>query len=95
MNAKPLPYVWTEEPQTTALPVLPARPGYLVVSDELDARLKAASQRVEAGTDAEREAAEADVVAVWKDMEAHEADCREAARDEEFERNVSPREQLR
>lgn len=66
--------------------LLPARRGYATPSDELDANLKAASRRVlEAETEAEREAGEADVVAAWKAIEDYEADARQQETEEAFE----------
>jgi len=78
MNAKPLPYAWTKE-QLVSLPCLSASASYVVVPDDLQTRLDTASRRVaQATTPDERERAEAECDAVWRDIDAHEQEEREA-----------------
>lgn len=96
MNAKPgIPYAWAES-QVVSLPCLPARTSYVVVSDELQTRLDTAARRAaEAETVEEREAAEAECAAVWRDIDALEAELAEAEEERRMDAMTSRPEELR
>ena len=74
--------------RATVPATLPARPAYHVITDTLHRRLRRAEEReLTAGTEAEREAATAEVVAIWDAIEAHEAEGRELDAEAAFERD--------
>jgi hypothetical protein len=62
---------------------LPARSGYVILDVDLGARLRAAEARV---VTEPSEQAEAELAAVWRDIDAHEAEQRDAAAEAEWER---------
>ena len=74
--------------RATVPATLPARPAYHVVSDTLHRRLRRAEEREQtARTEAEREAATAEVVAIWAAIDAHEAEGRDLDAEAAWERD--------
>lgn len=85
-----VPYAMPDEVE------LPGRRGYVVVSDDLQTRLDTAARRVvEAKTQDEREAAEAECVAVWQEIDAHEQDERDAEEERRLDSMMSREDELR
>ena len=90
MTATVLPFVRPEDME------LPGKRGYSVLSDDLARRLKAAEQAEhDATTPAQLEAAVAETEAVWREIDALEADERDAATERDLDSRMSVAEEIR